>query len=430
MLGQRRRSSPGRSSRRAVLRLESLEDRCVPANLYVTSSVDNASLAGTLRYELAHANAGDSIVIEVSSIVLTQGELVVNTWNLSIHPLVTVQNPNARATISGGNHFRVFEFYPASGAPEIDNLDITGGNGVAGNSVPMGESFYNGQGGAILNWASLNIMNCTFTHNSAEMGGAIFNSGAGHNLTIGGSTLSGNSAQDGGGIYNYFSDAELSYCTLKGNSAAGDGGALYNRGVSFPGWGWGDTPLGTLEVVGGTFYSNVAGGGGGAICNWVSTLKVSGGDFEHNKAQNGGALFNVFGTASIDGASLLANHAQPTAPGNGGGGAIENFGRTFWVSNCEIKDNGAVAGGGIDNGGGMVTVINSTLDSNWASTAGDNVYNGKWMTIRGCHLIDPSNSSYSVVNDFQGWLHVGGSTFQGLWKIKGPWINDGNNHGV
>jgi hypothetical protein len=78
----------------------------------------------------------------------------------------------------------------------------------------------------------------------------------------------------------------------------------------------------------------------------------------------------------------------------------------------------------------MVTVSNSTLDSNWASLTGDNVYNGNWMTIAGCHLIDTSNSSYSVVTDPSGTLHVGGSTFQGLWKIKGPWINDGNNHGV
>jgi hypothetical protein len=54
------------------------------------------------------------------------------------------------------------------------------------------------------------------------------------------------------------------------------------------------------------------------------------------------------------------------------------------------------------------------------------------MTIAGCHLIDWSSRSYSVVTAPAptGTLHVGGSTFQGQWKIKGPWINDGNNQGV
>jgi hypothetical protein len=417
-----------KAPRRVRLQLEGLEDRCVPANLYVTSSADDASLAGTLRYELAHANAGDSILIQVSSIVLTQGELVVTAKDLSIGPQLTAQSPNARVAISGGNHSRVFEFAFASDAPQIYNLDITGGNGLAANAFGM--DYRDGQGGAVLNEANLTIYNCTFTNNSATLGGAIFNLGYDGNLTIGSSTLIKNSAQEGGGIYNYQASARVWYCKLWGNSAAQDGGALYNRGVPFPGWGWDFPPSGTLEVVGGTFYSNTAGGDGGAICNWVSNLKVSGGDFEHNQAQNGGAIINVFGTAAIDGASLLSNQVVPALPGNGQGGAIENFGRTFQVSNCEIQYNAAVAGGGICNGGGTVTVSNSTLDSNWATSAGDNVYNGKWMTITGCHLIDSSTTSYSVVTDPQGTLHVGGSTFQGMWKIKGPWINDGNNQGV
>jgi hypothetical protein len=113
------------------------------------------------------------------------------------------------------------------------------------------------------------------------------------------------------------------------------------------------------------------------------------------------------------------------------GGAIENsLGGTFQISNCKFQYNGAVYGGGICNGGGQVTVSNSTLDSNWASSAGDNIANGTTMTITGCHLIDWSATSYSVYNALSATLHVGSSTFQGMWKIKGPWINDGNNQGV
>ena len=239
--GKRCRSSHGPPSTRTLLRLERLEDRCVPANLYVTSSADDANQQGTLRYELAHANAGDSILIEVSSIVLTQGELVVNTKDLSISPLLTPQNPNARVAISGGNHSRVFEFAFTAGAPQIYNLDITGGNGLSANASGT-DAYRDGQGGAILNEANLTVYNCTFTKNSA---------------------------QEGGGIYNYYASARVWYCKLWGNSASQDGGALYNRGVPFPGWGWDFPPSGTMEVVGSKFYSNGAGGDGGAICNWV-----------------------------------------------------------------------------------------------------------------------------------------------------------------
>jgi hypothetical protein len=413
------------------LQIESLEERCVPAILYVNSSADDANQAGTLRYEVEHANAGDQIQIQVSSILLTGGELVVTAKDLSISPQLTAQNPNARVAISGGNQSRVFEFAFASGAPQIYNLDITGGNGLAAN--PFGMDYRDGEGGAILNEANLTIYNCTFTHNSATFGGAIFNLGYDGNLTIGSSTLIQNNAQQGGGIYNYGASARVWYCNLWGNSASQDGGAIANRGADTLNEGVPDgAPSGTLEVVGGTFYSNWAGYRGGAIANWVSNLEVSGGDFEHNQAQFGGAIHNEFGTAAIDGALLLSNLAQSSIPGIGDGGAIENFGGTFQISNCKIQYNGAVTGGGICNGVGMVTVSNSTLDSNWASSAGDNVYNGNVMTIAGCHLIDWSSRSYSVVTAPApiGTLHVGGSTFQGQWKIKGPWINDGNNQGV
>jgi hypothetical protein len=419
-MGRRRHSPAGRRSGRTVLRLESLEDRCVPANLYVTSSADNVNQAGTLRYELAHAKAGDSIVIKVSSITLTQGELVVNQKDLSIQSY----DLNTPVTISGGNHSRVFDF---AADAFLTSLDITDGNGLAGNASSR-DAYRDGQGGAILNEAKLFVAKCTFTHNRAQLGGAIFNLGYNGNLTLGSCTLSANSAQDGGGLYNYYADAQLWYCTLSGNSAARDGGALYNRGVSMTVWGWDASPGGTLEVSGSKFYSNVASGDGGAICNWVSNLTISGGDFEHNKAHFGGAIINMYGTAAISlDATLLGNLAQPIAPGIGGaGGAIDNFGGAFQVRNCEFQYNGAVYGGGICNSRGTVTVTGSTLDSNWASSAGDNVYNGATMTIAGCHLIDWSSTSYSV-DAPTGTLHVGGSTFQGQWKIKGPWINDGNN---
>ena len=76
--------------RRAVPRLEALEDRWVPATLLVTSPLDDGS-QGTLRYDIAHAQSGDTIEMSptlTSPIVLTQGELYLKK-NLTIEGQAT-----------------------------------------------------------------------------------------------------------------------------------------------------------------------------------------------------------------------------------------------------------------------------------------------------------------------------------------------------
>src|SRR5947209_7343661 len=90
-------------------RLEALEDRRVPAVLPVFRLGDNVGERGTLRWAVSHAQSGDTIGILpalTSPIVLTQGELLVNTWDLTIKPL----NPQAHAvTIDGGGNSSVFD---------------------------------------------------------------------------------------------------------------------------------------------------------------------------------------------------------------------------------------------------------------------------------------------------------------------------------
>ena len=66
---------------RARLVLEALEDRCVPSTLTVTSSADDVTLNHTLRYAVAHAQSGDTILLTAAittPIVLTHGELVLS----------------------------------------------------------------------------------------------------------------------------------------------------------------------------------------------------------------------------------------------------------------------------------------------------------------------------------------------------------------
>jgi hypothetical protein len=72
---------PGRSpGSRARLSLEALEERAVPSTLTVTRGGDDVSDKHTLRYAVAHAQDGDTILLaadlENTPIVLSHGELV------------------------------------------------------------------------------------------------------------------------------------------------------------------------------------------------------------------------------------------------------------------------------------------------------------------------------------------------------------------
>jgi hypothetical protein len=94
-----------------------------------------------------------------------------------------------------------------------------------------------GLGGAIeTGGTTLNITNSTLNSNSAAQGGAI-SFGGGGALTLDASTLNGNAASGsgentggGGGIVATGGDVTITNSTLSGNKTAGDGGAIYNTG--------------------------------------------------------------------------------------------------------------------------------------------------------------------------------------------------------
>src|SRR5947209_642106 len=93
---------------RLRLRFEALEDRWVPATLAVTSGLDDVSHRGTLRYAVAHAGDGDTILLTgavQAGITLAYGELLLNQQNLTIRS-ASAPNP---VTISGNHLSRVFE---------------------------------------------------------------------------------------------------------------------------------------------------------------------------------------------------------------------------------------------------------------------------------------------------------------------------------
>src|SRR5262249_46097711 len=160
-----------------------------PSTLPVTSTADDANQPGTLRYDVAHAQSGDTILLTgavKSGIVLTQGELLL-TQNVAIRSA-----GNHQVRISGDHLSRVFQVAPGAQL-SLSNLILTDGNGVASP---------------------------TSSHRNDDQGGAIFVDSGG-TLTVNSSTLSGNSAFfAGGAIESVSATVNVNDSTLSGNSAS------------------------------------------------------------------------------------------------------------------------------------------------------------------------------------------------------------------
>jgi hypothetical protein len=342
----RRGRTPGALWKQPAFRpqLEALESRWLPSTLTVTTTADSGP--GSLRADVAAAQSGDTIAfapgLAGQTVFLTSGELVINKR-------LTIQGPGAPqapVTISGGGFSRVFEIDGATTNLTLSNLNLTGGNGLAGNASVAGA--LDGQGGAIWNGGTLTLSACTLSNNTTAhgalnaQGGAIYNAG---NLTLNACTLSGNSSYSanaplafGGAVYNA-GTMTVGSSTLSNNAAGiqsfeitegGDGGAIYNAG--------------TMTVTSGTLSGNWAyldgggtGGYGGGIFNaYKASATVTGSSLSNNVAQQDGGGISNDGTMTLSGSTLSGNDADD---GRGGGIFNDHKGRLTIQSKSSIVNN-------------------------------------------------------------------------------------------
>ncbi len=180
----------------------------------VTSTADTG--VGTLRTLIVDsASAGDTIrfssVIDGDSIVLTNGEIIIN------RDIILLGNGAGNTIIDGNGTNRVLNISD-SVTVEINGMAIQ--NGFL--------SSRNDSGGGVSNAGSLKIVECEIRSSRTHVlsvGGGIYNTGK---LSVFNSTLSGNLARQGGAIFSQFGDScLLSNVTISGNKATSDGGGIY-----------------------------------------------------------------------------------------------------------------------------------------------------------------------------------------------------------
>ena len=203
--------------------------------------------------------------------------------------------------------------------------------------------------------------NCTFTNNTSEAhGGAVCCSGSTNYFTdcvFTGNTSTGKST-NGGDIFlqNAGASAEIINCTFTENTATNYGGAVeQNNNVTD----------GALKIVNTTFTNNTA-KGGGALLTWMGDVTVENCSFEHNEATgtSGGAWYASLKTAvtykvagCYFGENLSAAH----------GGAILSTSKNATFTNCTFYKNeitGANNGGGALALQGDATIYNCTFVDN------------------------------------------------------------------
>ncbi len=358
----------------------------------VTTTEDDDS-AGSLRNQIASAEAGDVIIfgLNVDNIVLTMGQITIDK------SLVITGNGLTTTTVNGNAAGRIFNI--TGGTVAINDLTITNGLADNGGAIQVTD--------ASLLLSLVNISN-SIANGASGSGGGIF-VGSGGELTITTSTLSNNTANRAGGAIEMVAGTSL---TLNNTNLT-----MNNAGVApataSPGNGGGVhiTGNGTAVINGGTISDNIAAAEGGGLWNGTGTMTIIGTNIFENTASGvaadngGGGIYNLNGgTLNIGNAEIRDNQANGTA--GSGGGILNDLGATTIIVNSIISGNTANrAGGGIENNAGTVNLENVSLNGNTTFTSPGN---GGGLHVSGAGMV--------TIVDGEVNNNIAGSEGGGLWN--------------
>ena len=272
------------------------------------------------------------------------------------------------ANIVGDNAYHVVTLdgitTPILPDTRLDGVIITAGQANGSYPRDLGGGLYcNGSGAG--HECNPTLTNVTFSGNSAEYGGAMFNHGEGGQSSpvLTNVTFVGNwAAQRGGAMYNDGRNGGESSPTLTnvifaGNQTVWNGGAMFNDGGGMDGQ---SSPA--LTNV--TFAGNRAEDSGGAMFNYAyfwgeSSPILTNVTFSGNSAPNGGAMFND-GGGNGESSPLLTNVIlwENSA---GSGAVMYNNAAMPTIAYSLVQ--GGWDGSGITNNGGGVTDGGGNIDA-------------------------------------------------------------------
>ncbi|MEM9954984.1 MAG: RHS repeat-associated core domain-containing protein [Chloroflexota bacterium] len=265
-----------------------------------------------------------------------------NTGLPGIESNLIIEGNGATLQRDSSEEFRFI--YSPSGIVTIQNLTFE--NGYLSTS----------SGGAIRkNNGTLQLYNCNFMHNSAQLGGAI---GAGY-FIIENCLFTGNSGR-GGAIYRNFASSGSNSLIKDSTFTQNGGSAIENR---------------TLLSIEGCNFNNNSTTGSGAAINNKGTLHVKDTDFDSNNAGGGGAIAGINQSNQIltfENCSFTNNTATSTL---GRGGAIYLVqGQELSAKNCKFENNASIFQNGnaiyIQDMGNNARINRSRI----ASNSGNAVY--------------------------------------------------------
>lgn len=346
--------------------------------------------ACSLRAAIQEANASGGGEIELDGdtrYVLSIGgddEDAAATGDLDITSRITVDGDGATVDAKGIDRV----FHVVSGASlTLDEVTVTGGVADGDGEPPAAIS-----GGGVLNMGTLRVDRSTITGNSAVRAGGGIEAAAGTSTTVDRSTLSKNTTGDmpgnGGGLHitspaGQGGTVVVERSTVTGNSAAREGGGLWNDAGS------------TMTVSRTTFTGNSANGpaaddGGGALFNNGGRMTVERSQIRDNEALvasgSGGGILNLGGNLEV-GRTVIDGNRSARA----GGGIEANLGTTV-LSRTELTDNrtGDMPGNGgglhitsAAGAGGSVIIDRGVVTGNVAANEGGGLWNdvGSTMTV-------------------------------------------------
>ncbi|OWK43512.1 beta strand repeat-containing protein [Fimbriiglobus ruber] len=335
-----------------------LEDRTVPAPIQVVNTNDTG--AGSLRAAITAIDNGtaDTAITFLPGLF---GTISLGSNLPTITKSVAIEGPGAAViTINGNAANQIFNIDDgAAGALTVSISGLTLTNAKAANGAAVANdadavtlqdlvisnNTATGQGAGLFTLAgSVNVLNSTFSKNTAPDGAAIRNEGS--TMTISDSTLDSNTATnfDGTGGYYQSGGSSVIRDTAVTNNQGGTGAGLYVTGgpttiadsliAANKSTNAADSDGGGLDVEGGqvtvqntTVTGNTANrNGAGVYFNGTvtgstltiqnSTIAFNTSDADNTGGGNGGGLFEQGGTLAKLSSDVIAKNATGTTGTN------------------------------------------------------------------------------------------------------------------